>query len=275
MKKLVLAFVVFPVIALGCSSSSSEDDDNDANDDNARASEFIAGYCDALMPCCAGAGLATDGAQCRGLFGAVYGSGDYGFDQAAADECTAWLESVSSAELCGDTVVTPPACERIFPPKGNQAPGQSCESTGDCALSPEGDVECIGVEPEQSICRLTIQGTAGSAPCGWTLRDGVYTGGWNIDEPRVYSCDSADGLRCDGTACVRLIPEGGACLETDECAASAFCSLETGSCQPLLPAGSACKFFDQCSHGECTNLVCVPDSPEDLGLAILCGGNAG
>jgi hypothetical protein len=183
----------------------------------------------------------------------------------------AWLDTVSSAGLCQDIVAAPPACERVFLPKGNHAPGQGCDSGGDCALSSEGDVVCLGPNPEQRICQLVVQGTEGSAPCAWTERDGESIGASNLDQSRVYSCDTADGLRCGGNACVRLVPEGGACVVTEECVVGTFCSPE-GGCQPLLPVGAACKFYDQCLNGECTNQVCVPES-EDFGLRFLCGVN--
>jgi hypothetical protein len=267
MKHFIVGCVVLPFVALAC-TGSSEDGDGDGN---AALSGFIADYCDAFMPCCAEAGLPADGARCRALFGEAFGADDFEFDEAAADECSSWFETVSgTTAVCDGSPELPAACGEIFTPKGDGAPGDRCSSPGDCALSPEGGVRCVGWGDAPRSCQLVIEGVEGSAPCGWTvLEGGTSVSSSNPGEPRVYSCDVADGLRCDGTACVRLVPTGGSCVLSEECELGTYCA--SASCTPKVPTGGACTRFDECAGGACQNSVCAEEG--DLALGFICGSS--
>jgi hypothetical protein len=261
----VLAVALFPAVAFACGASESRDDGTDP-----RITAFIADYCDAQMPCCAEAALSTDGVACRTLLDETFASGDFGFDAAAANECSAWLETVNGTGLCKGTAAVPLACGSVFSPQGDGAPGDRCDSAGDCALSTEGGVRCVG-SASQDSCQLVIEGTEGSTPCGWTVfSSGTSVSSSNLDEPRVYSCALADGLRCDGNVCVRIVPEGGACVDSEECAEGTFCSL-AGTCLTKTPTGGLCDFSDECAGGVCENGRCAEEA--DTWLTFLCGTN--
>jgi hypothetical protein len=267
MKRFFFGFVVLPVVAISCSGSS---EDSGEGGGDAALSGFIADYCDALMPCCAEAGLPTDGARCRALLGDTFGADDFEFDEAAADECSSWLETLSGAAVCDGGAEFPAACGEIFTPKGDAAPGERCGSPGDCALSPEGGVRCVGWGDAPRICQVVVEGVEGSAPCGWTvLEGGGSVSSANLGEPRVYSCDVADGLRCDDTACVRLVPAGGSCVLSEECELGTYCA--SASCTPKVPTGGACTRFDECAGGVCQDQVCAEEG--DLELVFICGGS--
>ena len=120
MKKLS-ALAVFPLLVFACSGSSETDDE----DGGVRA--FVADYCDAFMPCCAAASLPTDGAECRTLLGDLT-LDNLGFDEDAASECSEWLETLNGTDLCRGAVTPVAACGNVFTPKGNRAPGESCDT---------------------------------------------------------------------------------------------------------------------------------------------------
>jgi len=265
--KTLLLTAVVSVFAFACSSSSEEDDEDDEGDARLRA--FIASQCDALMPCCAEASLPTDGAACRTLFGETFATGDYAFDDAAAAECSAWLDGLSGTEACGDTIYAPEACGDVFVPQGDSQPGERCDTPGDCAASSEGGVLCFGGSGAQKTCQLVVEGTEGSAPCAWSVRGSTSTTSSNFDEPRVYSCDVADGLYCDETTCVPVIAAGNPCSESKECALGTYCASD-GLCTSQVPGGSSCESSDACLEGSCENFVCVAG---DIGLRFLCGAS--
>lgn len=269
MKKLLFGFLALPLVAAAC-SGRSEGGGDDGSD--FALSDFLASYCRALMPCCVEAALPADGAQCRALLGSTFTATDYGFDETAAKECSAWLDTVNGTAFCEGTGDFPEVCAEVFTPEGHGAPGDGCSSPGDCALSSEGGVRCVESDAGGRSCQLVVEGTEGSTPCAWTvLEDGTSISSSNQGEPRVYSCDVADGLRCDGTACVRLVPAGGACVLSEECAVGTYCS--SASCTPRVPTGSACTYYDQCLGGACENQVC--GESDDLGLVLVCGGSSG
>jgi hypothetical protein len=269
MRRIILVCTLLPFVVLACSGKSDGDGDDGGTGSGASTSDFVEAYCDALKPCCAERGLPSDGAQCRALLGATFASGDYALDEAAANECSAWLESRMGAEHCsGLEDDAPAACGEVFTPKGHAAPGESCDSPGDCALSPEGGVRCVGSLSAGRTCQLVIEGSEGSAPCAWTVRGGTSYSSSNLDVERVYSCDVADGLYCDDDACVRLTRPGGACIGSEECALGTYCGA-AGTCISQLSVGSPCSSSDECAEGECENDVCV--AAADSAYAFLCG----
>jgi len=257
MKKLI-AFAVFPLLVFACSGSSHDEDGS------VRA--FVADYCDAYMPCCAAASLPTDGVECRRLMSA-FTSGDFGIDEDAASECSAWLETLNGTDFCQGAVTPVAACGNVFTPKGNRAPGQSCDTFGDCAPSSEGDVRCLGEPSGEKRCQLIIEGAEGSAPCAWSDRGSSSTSSANFDLARVYSCNAADGLYCDDNSCAPISPAGSGCVESRECELESYCS-DDGICAPQFAAGSVCEYSEQCSQGSCVDDVCVGNVTSTL----LCGG---
>jgi hypothetical protein len=126
-------------------------------------------------------------------------------------------------------------------------------------------------------CQIQIRGSAGATPCVGSVRGGVtlYAGTSSGDIPdQGYLCDAADGLRCDGTACVALTAEGATCELSSDCADADFCDATTGTCAARKPIGAAC--IDQaleCQDGaycETTAMTCVAQM--DVGAACTDNG---
>jgi hypothetical protein len=201
---------------------------------------FIGRYCDIYKPCCTAAGLPGDGAACRALF-ASSSSPKAKYDATMGDACISGLMQQSSQTgFCEGGIVPPSACARAF---GGAA--GACVQDSDCAPSSQGDVRCVSSTTNgQTVlkCQLQIRGTAGATPCVGSVRGGVTLyGGTSGDAPdQGYLCDAADGLRCDGTACVALTAQGAPCELSDNCAETDFCDATTGTCAARKPVGTAC-----------------------------------
>src|SRR5262249_56403407 len=86
-------------------------------------------------------------------------------------------------------------------------------------------------------------GAQSNTPCVGSVRSGVtqYAGTSTGDIPdQGYLCNSDDGLRCDGTACVALTVDGGQCNIFTDCVVPDFCDAATGTCAARKATGAAC-----------------------------------
>jgi hypothetical protein len=267
---------------------------------------FVSQYCDIFRPCCMAAGLRSDGAQCRSLLGGLAPASSY--DAAAGEACLAAMRAAAMAgpALC-ETGETPPECENVFGATGTAAPGATCAEDEDCAPSAQGKVKCEGAFQsgggEIRKCQVQVVGTAGSSPCVATI-DGSFTYYFGTDDDVVslgYTCNVADGVRCDGTTnvCVALKAVGAACASsTDcvrnaycdgvqdtcaalkalgadcsldaECMANAFCSSTTNTCSARKAAGATCGKSAECVSKDCVNSKCGAGS-DNFALTFICG----
>jgi len=244
--------------AFGCSSGGSGSTGGPASSRD----EFFAQYCDVFAPCCAKAGLRSDGVACQALYGALAPSG---YDAAAGNDCLREIRAASSSPTFCDSpgsTSSAPSCKRVFSSTGGTvAPGGICTKDSDCAASAEGSVRCATLYKsgaEIRKCQVQISGgKAGDSPCVGTV-DGsttYYSGSSTATDvaPRGYLCDIKDGVRCDSTAdkCVAISPIGGACTGgSSDCVKDAFCDYKTKTCLAKLPAGSTCDTFgSQCMVG--------------------------
>jgi hypothetical protein len=92
-------------------------------------------------------------------------------------------------------------------------------------------------------CQVQARGASGSTPCLGSVRAGVtlYAGTATGDIPDLgYLCNSDDGLRCDGTACVALTAPGGQCERYTDCVVADYCDATTGTCAARLAGGATC-----------------------------------
>jgi hypothetical protein len=237
------------------------------------ASAFVQSYCDILKPCCAMAGLRSDGVSCNALLGAFASPSAY--NKEAGSACLAGLRAAASKpDFCqtfGDS--EPESCGDAFGngPAGNKQPGEACEDDGDCARSSEGKVECQTTfvnSATVSKCQIRIKGKAGDQPCVGTVEGNVTSGNSGLEPPpRGYLCYISDGLRCDSTtdACVALKPVGEACTSSvaDECVTSAYCDTTLRKCTERKQTGAMCtsSFSNpQCADGlycSTTNRTCA------------------
>ena len=272
-----------------------------AEDDGGAA--FIARYCDAHQPCCAAAGLPTDGRACRALFESQDERPKY--VAAAGTACLTALEQMAAAAgFCEGQTPEPAACGQAF--GSEPAPGSTCAAAGDCSPSTAGQVRCAAVAAadgaELRKCQVLLAGQEGSAPCVGTVAAGItsYDGVTGSDvAPEAYLCDRDAGLRCSGSTCVRLLTDGEACDLSGDCADTAFCDVTLGTCAARKPLGATCggqalecaagAYCDeaaftcaaqladgttcvanvQCQSGNCSGAACAP--PASIGLGALCG----
>jgi hypothetical protein len=268
------------VLVGGCSADSKERTPLSRD-------EFISSVCAEYAPCCSEAGLPADAEECRGYYDLVLPAG--GFDGGAARACLDGYRKLQ--DKCTGTLATP-ACDRVFNDgSGTQQPGESCETTRDCALPDDGIPLCA---PDRK-CQVLREGIGGSSPCLAT-RDG---GQWIFEgdfSPSGYYCDVAAGLFCDGSslACRPLFKVGEECYpNTVGCVESAFCDVreskcrlrdatgescelatcaagnfcdETQKCAPLLRGGASCTADMECVSAFCKGGTCDGDEP------YACGG---
>jgi hypothetical protein len=284
-----LAFAVPAALHLGCKSAPDE------------GAAFIGRYCDVYQPCCTAAGLPGDGKACRALFASA-ASPQAKYDAAAGDACIAALmQSAGQPGFCTGDIVTPSACAQAF--GGVMAGG--CVQDSDCPASSGGDARCVSAYvngAEVRKCQTQMRGAQGSTPCVGSVRAGVtlYAGSGTGDIPdQGFLCNSDDGLRCDGSACVALTADGGQCEIYTDCVVADFCDAATGTCAPRrasgagcigealecadglycddahmtcaaqLDVGAACTDNTQCLTGNCPNGAC--ETTPTGGANVLCG----
>jgi hypothetical protein len=275
------------------------------------ASAFVNSYCELLQPCCAMAGLRSDGQQCRAFLGAFASPSAY--DKQAGSACLAELRAAAGKPgFCQmSDAFEPAACDGVFGETGggSKQPGEACTDDDECARSSEGKVECqtaFAGSTQIRKCQVQIKGKAGDMPCVGTV-DGntTFLNTGSDVAPRGYLCNLADGLRCDTAtdACVALKAVGEACTgsSSSECVLTAYCDSVQRKCAERKPAGGMCmQSFSrpQCGEGlycstamtcsaqaadgaactgddQCRSDSCVNSKCEagggDFGQALLCG----
>lgn len=253
--RLAPAFLV--VLGISCGGG-----DSPGGGEPVALEAFTETYCDILKPCCAQANLPSTGAQCRAFIGA-FGSAQK-YDPQAGGDCLAETRAAVQAGKCGSATLNTPACDRVFAATGGtKQPGEACTEDGDCAPSPEGNVDCTssyspGAETRQ--CQVRIKGKEGDNPCVGTVEGGVtiYYGSGNTSPaipPRGYLCHVDEGLFCDSStrACTRIKNVGAPCTgqPSHECVATAYCDTVSKACAERKPVGAACTsiLHPQCVEG--------------------------
>lgn len=275
------------------------------------ASEFAASYCGLLKPCCAMAGLPTDGQQCQALIG-FFGAG-YQADKGKA--CLDEMRAASQrSDFCESANTNSATCDAVFvTATGKKKPGEACEDDDECAPSGEGDVECatefVG-NAQIRKCQVQVRGKEGDGPCSATVDGNITFGGGGSanDVPaKTFTCHVADGLSCSSQTgkCTKIAPVGGACTSSFQsyaCVDAAFCDSTKMMCVAKLAVGSPCSLGstcvdaaycddsndtcvarradaatcdddEQCQSDNCVNGKCAKDSSaSDFGLAFICGG---
>jgi hypothetical protein len=238
---------------------------------------FIGRYCDVYKPCCTAAGLPGDGAACRTLFMSTLAP-QPAYDATAGESCLAALQqSAGQPGFCEGDLATPSACAQAF---GGAATG-ACIQDSDCPPSDQGDVRCVSSTMNGKVlhqCQIQTHGQLGSTPCLGSVRGGITRYGGTSDGSVPATgilCDAADGLRCDGTACVALAAAGAACSGlSEECVDGDFCDVTVGQCAVRKSIGAAC--IDQaleCADGsycDAASLTCVAQL--DVGAACTDNG---
>jgi hypothetical protein len=254
---LRVAFSILGLATLaGCSSN------------NSGASDFIAQYCDIVAPCCAKAGLRSDGSSCRAFLGAAVGSSAY--DSAKGDACLREMRAASSKpDFCDMSGTDTPSCNGAFQggSSGTKKPGEPCDKDSDCAPSTQGKVDCASTYAsggaKTSVCQLQITGKEGDTPCGGTI-DGnttYFSGTTSTGAPpaQVYMCNVKDGLYCKSSfttgapppVCTRISDIGGPCETSTQyaCVKTAWCDFTDKTCKAKLAVGESCNSSASCAAG--------------------------
>ena len=273
---------------------------------------FIAQYCDVYQPCCARAQKPYDPNKCRAFVSAFVAQGAT-YDAARGQGCLDAARAEAQTGAFCDSGLSDAAsakCQGVISTSGNangtKKPGDLCESDGECAPSPDGDVDCASSFANGATtrkCQVRARGKAGEACVG--VRDGnaTITSGTSVTDgpaPRVTICRTADGLFCDGKTktCLRQENVGGGCASldaracvdaaycdrttklcaarkaqgdacsatTEECAERLFCDDVTDRCAPTLATGAACTRSKECEKGSCTNGKCSGGSSTSTAL---------
>jgi len=297
MNRPVLFFVASLVLA-ACSSSSSS---------STTAGSFASDYCAAYAPCCAEAGLPTDGNQCRAFIGAFAANG---IDQAAADQCLKDINAnKGKPDFCSNGL-SPSSCSNVLKLGGSSGtvpPGGTCSSQSDCAPSTEGKTTCASLYKSGMTikkCQVMVVGKEGDSPCVATIDGNLTSYSFSATAtdipPKGYSCDVASGIRCDSNTgkctalgkvgdpcsydscakdlycpsgaspvCTARKSVGESCMSSSDCVTTAYCDATTNKCDAKTATGGACTMSDKCAGGSCVNGKCASGG---LTLSLFCGG---
>lgn len=252
------------LVAVACSSGGS-------GGTAATSSGFGQQYCGLIAPCCAAAGLSTDGTLCNAFAQEAATKGTY--DAAAGQDCITGMQAEQGTDaLCASLGNDVPACARVFGASGGTVqPGQPCTDDANCAVAPGGGATCFttdtfvdGGTTQSRTCIQTTAGKAGDSPCIGTVEASVTIYSWSGDGPppsQAVLCSLADGVTCSATtqACTALAAVGAACTTTTDCVAAAYCDFtgSGGTCTARLDDGATC---DAAPQGCQTTSFCDPAS---------------
>ncbi len=272
--------VVVPLVAAWIVACSSSNGSGDAS----TASGFGQQFCQLLAPCCADAGLSTNGTLCQAFVSEAASKGTY--DATAGQACLGALQQASkSSTFCTDFGGNLPQCSDVFGPGATAAgPGQACMTDSDCAKAAGGGAVCLtqtnfvdGGSNSTSTCVQTQNGMAGQGPCVATVQGNVTYFQWGSGAPPSmgYTCNVADGVSCDATTqkCRALGATGQSCQQDQDCVTTDYCDFSgTGgsTCQPRVAVGAACAGT---TSARCvTTAYC--DSSSSTCKALLANGSA-
>jgi hypothetical protein len=259
------------VIACGGGTTTSSGNGSSTTPD---IDTFASQLCALYAPCCADAGLPTDGKQCTALIVALGGSqGTY--NASAAGACLNMLKQ-QGGDFCTSGGANGASCNQVFGGgSGNVPPGGQCMKNGDCAVSGGGTATCMtstmfvdGGTTETRTCVLEMPGKVGDSPCIASILElpgGVtettYSFGSGTPPTQGYTCDQKDGVYCDSQsmACQAPSDVGGPCHDNNACKAGAYCDFATSVCKATVPAGSSCSggvHCDSSSYCESASQTC-------------------
>jgi len=274
--------LVIVLLGPACGSGDEGRKSGASNSEEERAAEeLVAEFCDGLATCCATQVEAFDRAACeagaRTELDSRQPSGEHmRFNRSAVDACLASIRSTLPS-CHGIELET---CNRIY--VGTLAPGESCESTEQCAPVADAAVTCAGV------CKAGRRAAEGeNCACTRTLLDNcAQVPGeppFNAFDPNLVTygeCHQADGLACVGLHCVRAPGEGSACLGAlcapplvcndagscvqptpvgqpcVDCGRSAYCD-DGNLCAALHPTGAACELDLECASSACETAASI------------------
>lgn len=255
------------------------------------AGELAKALCTNIGPCCQQAGYTHDAAKCTALLEGVYKNmvaGAVQYDAQKGGECVAYAASI--VKNCGAEPAEGP-CDGVV--AGTIPEGGKCQTSAECIVPPKGDADC-----DNGVCVQVPRGKAGDGCSGTCTESGSTTtcGGGGTSGGNAL-CFTNDGLACgaDGKCaalakvgetctgddcvaaaycdyssekCVTRAAIGGACQDSQQCAAGAHCAAD--KCAAAKPDGAACVDWDECASGDCEAGKC---GPQGLASPQLCSGS--
>ena len=269
MKIVRPAAVLVVTLAAACSSSNGGS--------SADAQGFAQQYCALIAPCCADAGLSTNGSQCEALISALTATSTYNATAGAA--CiTAERQASASPGFCAGAGSSAAVCEQVFSAAGTSGgtkqPGEACTTDADCAPAAGGGATCwmqttfgdAGTSTTATCIQTTV-GASGDAPCLGTINGGATFEQWSGSAPppdHAYTCNVADGLSCNATtaACTTLSTTGESCDDDSDCVPADYCDYSTtggAECAARIADGGACPDMTGCattSYCDATSQTC-------------------
>lgn len=299
--------------AVAACSSGSSGNGNLTGGPADTASQFADQYCALITPCCADAGLSSNGAACHAWITLAEQQGTY--NPTAGNECLAAMQQAhGQPDFCTTFGGNPSSCNQVFKGSsgGSVQPGGACMQDGDCAPAAGGSATCFtqfnfgdGGSNETRTCVQTTTGKSGDSPCIGDVNGDITEYAWQGAPPdKGVLCDASQGLYCDTTthACAAFKRAGAACTSDSECGPEGYCGFQSGAstCTARVPAGSSCAGGLQCDASsycdpatqkcvaalasgsacstseQCQSKVCVNgkcSGSNNLGLSLLCGGS--
>jgi hypothetical protein len=267
--------------AIACGGSTSGSNGSSGPIDiNAFASQVCALY----GPCCADAGLPTNGQQCQVLFVALGGAqGTY--NASAAGACLDALKQSSSAgTFCQAGGANAPQCNQVFGAgTGTVPPGGQCMKSSDCMASSGETATCQtnvmfvdGGSTDTSTCLVEKPGKAGDSPCVASIIE-LPGGGTEttFNFSRGNGPPPSTGFKansyCDfaSMTCKASVAAGGSCSGGMMCDSMSYCDSASQTCTAALANGAVCATSEQCQSRACNNGKC--ENSGNLGLQLICG----
>jgi hypothetical protein len=226
-------------------------------------------------------------------------------DKGAAEQCLADYEKLAQSPTFCDVTEgeTPESCKKAFPKNsgssGSKKPGETCESSSDCAGDATCDTPFSTSGPQSGVCVEFVLAPEGSA-CIGEKRGNAKSWSGDPANNQIVLCDHDAGLYCGDQKCTKLGQLGEACLGysgcaegayckssvceqklatgaacpsySDECNDAAFCAESTQICEPRVADGQSCQNNDECLSDYCDGTTCAKNvGLGGLVLGIFCG----
>jgi hypothetical protein len=226
---------------------------------------FLGQYCDLYASCCAQANKSYNQGKCRALFTSLLGA-QATYNAAAGQQCLDGARADTTLPtFCksGVSSATSATCKGVFQSTGGggaKRPGEPCDTSNDCASSPDGDVTCLTTSSNGAnvrLCQLRARVKEGSDCVGTKDADVtsyslVGTTGTGGPPPTINICWVEDNLYCDSKTkkCVRIQDVGGPCesFDTHACSQAGYCDTATKRCVTRKAIGEACTSSTQCAE---------------------------
>jgi hypothetical protein len=230
--------------------------------------QLAAAACDAVAPCCTGAGLVHDAESCRVMMASRL-SGRFPSETSPAVVHDAEAEKaclLAIAQTVGQctgpsvywgftAVAVRSACVRAL--NGTKPEGARCTSWDECDQLPG----ATGCQPaSDNTMRCTLSTDVPASPASPVRQIGeTCNASSNLE---LCSSDCAPGAFCDTDGKCAAKRSSGPCKDLCHaaCADQSYCDAASFTCRAKVPLGGACSTFAACQGPDafCQSGQCVP-----------------